>query len=162
MSRFTGHLGLVQLEYSNGRPACRGGLALFWLPDPLPYELGEEGSGRWLTVPRFDRGAYSDVDVRGIELGVLRPRGVTDLGSVPWFGRWAVAPSDPAAKAFVLHDDGYGSRGESWRVVLGRAAKRSEVDAELRISMKALGAPAWKRSLVYHAVDLGGGAGWGR
>lgn len=162
MSRFTSHLGLCTLEYSTGRPAQRGGLALFWLPEPLPYERGDKGSGDWLVVPAFERLRASDDDVRAIEAGEWAPRGVTDLGSIPSFGRWLVAPSDPAVKAFVLHDDGYATRGEGWRPLLGRAATRQEVDDELKVAMKALGAPKWKRAIVHTAVDLGGGSGWGR
>lgn len=162
MSRFTGHLGVRLLEYSTGLPASRGGLALWWLDDPLPYEIGEEGSGKLLVIPAFDRPAYSDADIRAIAAGELRVRGVTDFGSVPWYGRWAVAPSDPVVKAFVPHDDGYATRGVSWAQALGRRATRDEIDRELKVAMKALGAPGWKRELVYRSVWMGGGRGWGR
>lgn len=162
MSRFTTHLGLCTLEFSNGRPASRDGLALFWLSEPLPYELGEEGSGRWHVVPAFERAACGDAEIRAIERGELAPRGVTDLGSVPWFGRWLVPPSDPAVKAFIPHDDGYATRGACWEHFLGRPARRAEIDRELKVAMKALAAPGWKRELVFRAVDLGGGASWGR
>lgn len=161
MSRFTCHLGLAQLEYASGRPAERDGRALWFLPSPLPYEVGVEGSGMVLTVPAFDRLACTDDDVHRIVTRAWRPRGVTDLGSIPWFGRWAVAPDDPACKAFVLHDDGYVTAGASWNRVLGRPATRKEVDRELKVAMEALGAPAWKRSLVHFAVERGGAAGWG-
>lgn len=162
MSRFTGHLGLNLLEYSNGRAASCRGLALWWLPTPLPYEVGEEGSGLYLITPAFDRAAVTDADIGRIERGEWRPRGVTDLGSIPWFGRALVAPSDPVVKGFIPHDDAYATRGESWRPVLGRAATRAEVDRELKVAMKALGAPGWKRELVYQAVDLGGRGAWNR
>lgn len=162
MSRFTrARLGLCPLEYSTGLPAGRDGLALMWLLEPLPYEVGAEGSGRFHIVPAFDRPAYSDADIRAIERRELCPRGITDLGSIPWFGRWAVAPSDPAFKAFIPHDDGYVTRGVCWSHFLGRPATRAEIDAELRVAMAALGAPVWKRQLVYRAVQLGGGGGWG-
>ncbi len=162
MSRFTAHLGLNLLEYSTGRAASRNGLALWWQDEWLPYELGDEGSGKLLIVPAFDRAGCTDADIRAIERGTWRPRGVTDLGSIPRLGRFLVAPSDPVVKAFVVHDDGYATQGESWRPVLGRAATRAEVDLELRPSMKALGAPLWKREAVYQTVRLGGWAGWGR
>lgn len=161
MSRFTTHLGLCTLEFSNGRPASRGGLALFWLSSPLPYEVGALGSGCWHIVPAFERQAYSDVDIRAIERGDIAPRGLTDLGSIPWLGRCVVAPSDPVVKGFIPHDDGYATRGACWSHFLGRPATRAEIDAELRVAMAALGAPAWKRALVYRAVRLGGGRGWG-
>ncbi len=161
MSRFTAHLGLNLLEYANGQPANRDGLAMWWLDDPLPYELGEEGSGKRIVIPRFDRPAFSDADIRAIVSRRLKVRGVTDLGSVPALGRWVVAPSDPAAKGFVLHDDGYVTRGESWAPALGRPATRGEVDLELRIAMKALGTPMWRRAVVHRAVQFGGGRGWG-
>ena len=161
MSRFTAHLGLNLLEYANGQPASRNGLALWWYDEPLPYEMGEEGSGRWIVIPRFERSAYTDADIRAIVARKLRVRGVTDLGSIPWFGRWLVAPSDPVAKAFGLHDDGYVTQGASWAGALGRPATRAEVDDELRIAMRALGAPAWKRSVIHSSVRLGGSGGWG-
>lgn len=162
MSRFTGHLGLCTLEFSTGLPASRGGLALFWLPEPLPYEVGALGSECWHVVPAFDRPAYSDADLRAIGSGEIAPRGVTDLGSIPPLGRWLVPTSDPALKAFVTHDDGYATRGGCWSGFLGRPATRGEIDAEIKVAMKALGAPGWKREIVYRAVDLGGGSGWGK
>lgn len=161
MSRFTSHLGLCTLEFSNGRPASRGGLSLWWLDEPLPYEVGAEGSNRWHIVPRFERLAYSDADIRAIERSEIHPRGVTDLGSTPWYGRWAVAPSDPIVKAFIPHDDGYQTKGACWSHFLGRPATRAEIDAELRTAMKALGAPGWKRAVVHTAVSLGGRRAWG-
>ncbi|MFN4176409.1 DUF1353 domain-containing protein [Phenylobacterium sp.] len=162
MSRFTGHLGLNLLEYSTGLAASRNGLALWWLADPLIYEMGASGSGKRLTIPALDRAAFTDADVRAIAQGKLRVRGVTDLGSIPAIGRWLIAPSDPAVKAFVPHDDGYCTLGASWAEALGRPATRAEIDRELKVAMKALGAPGWKREVVYQTVRLGGGIGWGR
>lgn len=162
MSRFTAHLGLMQLQYSSGRPARRDGRALWHLPTPLPYEQGAKGSGRLLTVPAFDPSGLTDDQIDLIVRRIWRPRGVTDLGSIPWFGRPLVSPDDAAVKAFVLHDDGYVTQGASWEPILGRPATRAEVDRELKIAAAALGMPPLKRELVYAAVRIGGTDGWGR
>jgi hypothetical protein len=161
VSRFTEHLGLNLLEFSDGRAAGRDGRCLWWLDSPLPYEVGEEGSGKFVTVPAFDGANLTDQKIRDIISRRWRPRGVTDLGSIPWFGRWAVAPDDPVVKAFVTHDDGYASLGANWIPAIGRPATRQEVDRELRIAMKALGAGSLKRAVVYNSVKFGGGGAWG-
>jgi hypothetical protein len=156
MSRFTSNPGLRQLEYSDGRPASRNGLGLFGYIEPLHYELAFEGSDLLRVVPAFDFAGLNDAVLYDIERGRLEPRGMTDFGSIPWFGRWAVAPSDPVSKAFGLHDDDCSTRGEAWRDLIGRPATSAEVHRELRTAMLALGAPKWKRTLVYNAVSVGG------
>lgn len=150
MSRFTSHLGLNLLEYSTGRPVLRGDRCLWYLPTPLSYEEGYEGSGRVITVPAFDPTGYSD-----LQLSKIRCRGVTDLASVPWPGRGLIPPDGPWVKGAVLHDDGYVTGG--W----GGQRSRAQVDKLLLESMEVLGCPAWKRSIIYAAVRVGGGRSFG-
>lgn len=156
MSRFTSHLGLRLLEYSNGRPVMRGDRCLWYLPEPLHYERGFEGSGEVLTVPAFDPTGWTDA-----QLARIRVRGVTDLTSVPWLGRRLLPPDGPYVKGAILHDDGYVTKGESYTHLLGRPATRKEVDDDLMDAMKALGVPGWKREVIYRAVWIGGGGAWG-
>lgn len=156
VSRFTSHLGLRLLEYSTGRPVLRGDRCLWYLPDPLTYERGAEGSGQVLTVPAFDPYGWSDK-----ALSTIRVRGVTDLTSVPWIGRRLLPADGPYVKAAIPHDDAYVTKGESYRHLLGRAATRKEADDDLMEAMKVLGVPGWKRAVVWSSVRAGGGRGWG-
>lgn len=43
-----------------------------------------------------------------------------------------------------------------------RRYTRAEADAVFREAMDVVGVPAWRRSIMYRAVRLGGGGGWGR
>lgn len=43
-----------------------------------------------------------------------------------------------------------------------RAYTRPEADAVFREAMEVVGVSAWRRSVMYRAVRLGGGNGWGR
>lgn len=150
MSRFTDHLGLVLLEYSNGRPVLRGGRVLWRLSSPLTWEVGELGSGVLIIVPSFDPAGWTDEALR-----TIRFAGVTDLASIPALARGLLPPDGPWAKAAVLHDQGYISAG--W----DGAMSRKEVDDLLNEAMKALGVPAFKRALIYRAVRLFGASRWG-
>jgi hypothetical protein len=155
VSRFTRHLGLRLLEYSNGRPVTRGDGCLWYLPEELPWEVGAEGSGVLLTVPAFDPAEWTDKDLRAVARRELRPRGVTDLTSVPWIGRRLIRPDGPYVKGAVLHDDGYLTRG--W---YGEYS-RKQVDDVLNETLEHLGVAVWKRAVIYSAVRVGGGSGWG-
>lgn len=161
MSRFTSHLGIRLLEYRNGFPVLRGDRCLWYLPEPLTFERGRLGSGVILTVPAFDPTGCDDAALHAIGRKELRVRGVTDLTSVPALARGVLSPDGPYVKAAVIHDDGYVSRGENYRHILGRPAKRSEVDADLYDAMAALGVPSWKRSLIHGTVGAFGAGSWG-
>lgn len=149
MSRFTEHLGLVLLEYSTGWPVLRGGRCLWRLSSPLTWEVGELGSGVLIIVPAFDATGWGDEALRSI-----RREGVTDLASIPPIARPLLPPDGPWAKAAVLHDAGYATRG--WARM-----SRKDVDDLLNEAMKALGVPAWKRTMIYRAVRLFGASRWG-
>lgn len=161
MSQFTSHLGLMLLEYANGRAVTRGDRCLWYLPQVLRYERGAEGSGAVLAVPAFDPAGWTDAELREVARRRLRVRGVTDLASIPRGFRWLLAPDGPYVKAAVLHDDGYATRGASYAPLLGRPAKRREVDDDLLEAMHVLAVPLLKRNAVYAAVRLGGWYGWG-
>lgn len=145
MSRFTSHLGLTLLEYSDGRPVLRGDRCLWYLSTPLVYEIGAKGSGVFIIVPAFDRESYTDDELRDI-----RADGVTDLASIPWPARGLLPPDGPWVKAAVIHDAGYITRGWGGRMT------RKGVDGVLREAMEVLGVPAWKRAVIYAAVRVGG------
>jgi len=134
MSRFTSHLGLRLREDGRGRPIMRDDRCTWEVMDPaLVYEVGAEGSGGVVVVPAGT---------------------VTDLASIPWPVRAFLPPDGPWAKAAVLHDHLYATKGE------GRFG-RKQADGVLREAMEVLGVPAWKRAIIYNAVRLGGGGSWG-
>jgi hypothetical protein len=138
------------LEYSNGRPVLRGGVCLWYLPTPLVYELGYIGSGDFIIVPAFDRESYTDEELRDI-----RADGVTDLASIPAIARGLMPPNGPWAKAAVIHDAGYVTRGWGGRMT------RKQVDDLFKEAMEVLGVPAWKRAVIYAAVRVGGSRAFG-
>jgi hypothetical protein len=147
VSRFTAHLGLWLVEDTDGKPITRNGRCQWRLSGPLPYDVGEEGSGETITIP----GGF-----------------VTDLASVPKLFRGLLPPDGPWAKAAVVHDFLYWSRG-TCRDALGRIQRtriepytRKEADDIFAEAMKVLGVPAWRRKAIWTAVRLGGQGGWGR
>lgn len=145
MSRFTDHLGLILLENGKDQPETRDGRSLWAVQTPLTYEVGAEGSGEAMTVPA------------GF---------VTDLASIPR-PVWNLFPPDgPWAKAAVIHDFLYFTHGTGlWHGRRGITRKapysRAEADGILREAMAVLGVPAWQRFVIWSAVRIGGGSGWG-
>lgn len=89
-------------------------------------------------------------EVRGPEamLTIVIPAGfLTDLGSIPWCGRWLINPADPQlAKAFILHDYILRAFGPE---------KQPFSASQLYEALRALDAPRWKRKLVTAAVIVG-------
>jgi hypothetical protein len=167
MSRFTAHLGLWLFEDDAGRPIMREGRTQWFVTGPLVYEVGAEGSGETITVEPFDPTGKTYLEI--VALLVLKRVFITDLGSIPSIA-WSLglSPSGAAAKAFVIHDRIYAVKGARVGVRLdpggGRLAvsyTRAEADRILDEAMKVCGVPAWKRFLIYRAVRLGGGKGWG-
>ncbi|MFI4966713.1 MAG: DUF1353 domain-containing protein [Caulobacterales bacterium] len=147
MSQFTDHLGLQMIENAAGRPILTGdGRSQWSLTAPLTYDVGREGSGETITVP----------------VGAT-----TDLASVPRFA-WSLLPPDgPWTKAAVVHDFLYRTRGTG--VFAGRCwitrrggYTRAQSDRILNEAMAALGVRADKRLVIFVAVRLCGGSGWGR
>lgn len=100
---------------------------------------------------------------------VTIPKGhVTNFASVPWFVRWIVSPIDPdIVAASVIHDglvsefSGPHSYVEYFDPFTGQVLGRyrptwNEAAWIMRSIMKASGAPAWKRGIVYSGVRLYG------
>lgn len=75
----------------------------------------------------------------------------TDFASIPRALWRVIAPTDRhIAKAAVVHDFLY--RTPEWQ------GTRQQADNELREAMNCLGAPWWKRQMVYAGVRVGGGS----
>ena len=97
------------------------------------YEVGEEGSGERIVVPT----GY-----------------VTDFASVPRLFWRVEPPFGIAAPAAVVHDYLYSTGG------LGRYTRR-QADEIFREALAVLGVGMIKRNLLFAAVRIGGGSGWG-
>lgn len=146
MSRFTDALDIILIEdAATGLPVLKDGRVQWRIAQPLIYDVGVEGSGETITVPA---GA------------------TTDLASIPR-GLWNLLPPDgPWTKAAVVHDFLYSTRGECELNGLRyrtRAApySRAEADGVLREAMAVVGVSALQRMIIWSAVRLGGGRGWG-
>jgi hypothetical protein len=143
MSRFEGKLVLVLLD-DRDHPSIRGGRSLWGVEQPLSYLAGA-GADQLISVPA------------GF---------VTDLASIPRLV-WSFFPPDgPWAKAAVIHDYLYATKGTgNWKGHLGvvRAAPytRAEADGILREAMADRQVGGFERAVIWTAVRLGGGAGWG-
>jgi hypothetical protein len=147
VSRFTDYLGLQMIEDVAGRPVLTAdGRAQWSLIEPLSYDVGRESSGETITVP----------------VGAT-----TDLASIPR-PAWSLLPPDgPWIKAAVIHDFLYRTRGTG--VFAGRrwitradGYSRAQSDQIFDEAMAVLGVPTDKRVIIFEAVRLGGGTGWGR
>jgi hypothetical protein len=136
VSRFVDHLGLELIEDANGRPVLtRDGRCQWRLLSQLTYDVGADGSGETIRVP-------ADA--------------TTDLASIPRVF-WSLLPPDgPWLKAAVVHDRLYRTQGLRGRY------DRAQSDGILREAMGVVGVPAWKRQVIWAAVRVGGGGGWGR
>lgn len=114
MSAFTDHTAIEPYRLPTGRWEWEVAL-------PLPWEIGKEGSGFVEMVPA------------GF---------VTDLASIPWWGRWLFNPDDPAtAKPAIVHD---------W--LLKQGWEQRAAAGEFYAAMLANGVPIWKRKIYYFAV----------
>ena len=114
--------------------AEREGRVTARLLSSFSYEVGQPGSGEVIDVP----GGF-----------------VTDFASVPW-GLWNLEPPlGDGGKAAVVHDYLYATKG------LGGRYTRAQADGIFRQALGVLGVPAWKRTLLWAAVRLGGAGGWG-
>lgn len=140
--RFAGVFELIPLFDGGGRPVLKNG--------HCDYEVANDLS--------FDTDARDRVIVYAGQR--------TDLASIPR-ALWPLLPPDgPWALAAVFHDAGYKSLGSyRWQGTCGRARaapySRAEVDGILLQAMTALGVPSWKRWVIFTAVRLFGGQGWG-
>lgn len=142
MGRFEGRLRLELAEDHAGRPLTRGGRSLWIVDAPLAYD---DGANR-ITVP----------------VGLI-----TDLASIPR-GGWNVLPPDgPWAKAAVIHDFLYATKGTgvvsdgSCGITKPGGYTRAEADKVLDDAMAALGVGEADRVAIYEGVRAGGEIGWG-
>jgi len=139
---FRGKLVLVVLQ-DKAHPATRDGRSLWAVERPVSYVTP---AGDMITAPA----------------GM-----VTDLASIPRFARPVLAPDGPWVQAAVFHDLLYLTQGTGvWKghpgITRPTPYSRAEADQVLRDAMADLGIPDWQAWLIYRAVRLGGGGGWGR
>ncbi len=89
-------------------------------------------------------------------IAVLTPKGyVTDFASIPSFGHWLISPFGKHAEAAVVHD---------WLYTLGKKGDgrgRKVADRTFRRALKLVGVGWLRRHIMYWAVRLGGGGGYG-
>lgn len=132
MDGFGGPLDLQLEQDPSGRPELREDRCLWTLIAPLSYRTK---TGHLITVPA------------GF---------VTDLASIPQFA-WSLgfAPDGPWAKAAVIHDYLYSTKGQ------GGVYTRAQADSILDEAMADLGVPGWRRAIIWAAVRVGGASGWG-
>jgi hypothetical protein len=124
--------------------------------NPLDVQILDATRDGRVTAKLLEPFSYEAQSAGGVDT-IVAPAGfVTDFASVPW-GAWNLEPPlGDAAKAAVIHDYLYATRGLDGRY--GRA----EADGIFRQALEAAGVPAWKRWLLWAAVRLGGAGGWGR
>jgi hypothetical protein len=156
VSRFTSHLGLRLLEYSDGSAVTiAGGAALLYHTEPLVWELGAVGSGDQIIVPAFFPELLTDHDLWLIATRRAIARGVTDGGSIPQAFRWLINPWGDGAKPFALHDDGYKTQGWYGRM------NRKAVDDLLYEALIAVRVEPVQAKIIHAAVREFGGKAWG-
>lgn len=142
--RFAGKLVLVLLDNKDG-PSTRAGRSLWGVQRALEYQTGDD--------PK--------------ELIIVPPGFVTDLASVPRVV-WSFYPPDgPWAKAAVIHDFLYATKGTgTWHTQCGitRADpySRKEADDILKEAMADRNVGKWEQGVIWTSVRLGGAGGWGR
>jgi hypothetical protein len=141
--RFAGKLVLVLLDNRDG-PSIRAGRSLWGVQRALEYQVGNDPE-ELIIVP----------------LGF-----VTDLASVPRVV-WPFYPPDgPWAKAAVIHDFLYATKGTGeWHTQRGitRADpySRKEADDILKEAMADRNVGKWEQGVIWSSVRLGGAGGWG-
>jgi hypothetical protein len=136
--------GTFRVEEAPG--VHRHGRACVRLLEPLEYRVGSENSDERIVVPA---GA------------------TTDFASIPWGLRNTFPPLGAWARPAIIHDFLYETRGSGvldgvrW---ISRPVDytRADADAIFLEAMEVVGVPTWRRTVMYRAVRLGGGGGWGR
>nr|WP_295107497.1 DUF1353 domain-containing protein [uncultured Caulobacter sp.] len=144
VDRFDGKLVLVLLD-NKYTPSIKQGRSLWGLHDPLSYTPSDAADT--ITAP---------------------PGFVTDLASIPRWG-WIVLPPDgPWVKGAVVHDFLYATRGTGvWKTHPSGNTRpapysRAEADWILRDALKNRGVDVVRRNIIWAAVRIGGGNGWGK
>ena len=147
MSDFTNHLGLVELDGPDGRPAPTGDGRMQWIPAGPPflsYQVRDELSGESITIPGGEWGFH------------------TDLGSIPQ-AAWSFGfpPDGIGAKAYVIHDFlcatlGTGIwRGQKWTTRRAPYSSHEAADV-LYEALQVCGVDEHHARLIREAVNLGG------
>jgi hypothetical protein len=89
-------------------------------------------------------------------VAVAVPEGyVTDFASIPGFAHWLISPFGKHAEAAVVHD---------WLYTLGKpkdGKARKQADKVFRRALKLVGVGFLRRNIMYYAVRIGGGSGFG-
>lgn len=139
--RFAGKLELVPLFAAGHRPLQRNGHSYYAVRNPISF--------------RTEAG-----DVLHVWPGQL-----TDLASIPAI-IWPFMPPDgPWAEAAVFHDACYRTRGSfahgAKHAGLAAPYTRAQCDDVLRQAMQALNVQPAPRVIIWAAVRMFGGGGWG-
>lgn len=113
----------------------RDGRQLVRLLSTLEYRVGSEDSPEVICVPV------------GFE---------TDFASIPWGLRDLFPALGPWARPAIIHDYLYATRGQAGRY------SRAAADRIFAEAMAVVGVPAWRRTIMFWAVRMGGANGWGR
>lgn len=84
-------------------------------------------------------------------------KSLTDGASVPKLA-WSLLPSNDPDVLYpaYFHDPLYALRGELPHITLSR----QDCDGVMEELMQLIGAPLWKRRVVYRALRVGGWAAW--
>jgi hypothetical protein len=153
--------GYVSHFSGNGEEKATGKLYLVLLDDKAEPSI-RAGRSLWALTQTITYTPSNGTD------SITVPKGfVTDLASIP---RWAwdiLPPDGPWAKAAVVHDFLYYTKGTGvWDrhpTTLTRATPytRAEADWILRDAMRDRCVGALSRNIIYEAVRAGGEGGWG-
>lgn len=113
---------------------------------PLRVEV-LQGEVRGRGTAQLLEGFVYEVGMLGSGDSIEAPAGfVTDFVSRPWWGGWLFSSFDGCAKAAVVHD--------ALITLRPRTRSRREIDRIFREALGVLGAPAWKRWLMWAAVRV--------
>lgn len=90
------------------------------------------------------------------KIAVAAPQGyVTDFASIPGFAQWMISPFGKHSEAAVVHD---------WLYTLGTKGDkkgRKLADVTFKRALKLVGVGWFRRNIMYLAVRVGGGSGYG-
>lgn len=90
------------------------------------------------------------------KIAVAAPQGyVTDFASIPGFAQWMISPFGKHSEAAVVHD---------WLYTLGTKGDkkgRKLADVTFKKALKLVGVGWFRRNIMYLAVRVGGGSGYG-
>lgn len=124
--------GFFRVEEVPGR--VKDGRQVVRLLETLEYRVGSEDSPVVICVPA------------GTE---------TDFASIPFGLRNLFPALGPWGRPAIIHDYLYATRGEDGRFT------RLQADRIFLEAMEVVGVPAWRRTIMFRAVRIGGAGGWG-